>query len=46
MFIEVNDDHQSQFLALMEQWSYDVEWQAQMYPQITNFLLKPRSPAC
>jgi FkbM family methyltransferase len=45
MFIEVNDDHRSQFLALVEQWSYEIEWQAQMYPQITNFLLKPRSPA-
>lgn len=45
MFIEVNDDHRTQFLSLIEQWSYKVEWHALMYPRITNFLLKPRTPA-
>jgi FkbM family methyltransferase len=41
MFIEVRDENRSALMTTLQHWRYDVIWAGQMYPQLTNVLVKP-----
>jgi len=41
MFIEVKDQHRDRFLETLDLERFQIRWQGQMYPQITNYLISP-----